>query len=92
MAATGPRPMEIDKETQSHHKDTAMTTSDESKQLSEEEEARQAIEKLRGDDVTARVEAAYKLEAVAKTLGEERTRDVSRIAFSYYHHFLLRRR
>ncbi len=84
MAATGPRPMEIDKETpQSHHKDTPMTTSDESKQLSEEEEARQAIEKLRGDDVTARVEAAYKLEAVAKTLGEERTRDVSRIVFSY---------
>ncbi len=47
------------------------------KQLSEEEEARQAIEKLRGEDLSARVEAAYKLETVAKTLGEERTRDVS---------------
>ena len=45
--------------------------------LSEEEEARQAIEKLRGEDLSARVEAAYKLETVAKTLGEERTRDVS---------------
>ena len=70
--------MEIDGETSSHNmKDTAMTFSEESKQLSEEEEVRQAIEKLRGEDVSARIEAAYKLEAVAKTLGEERTRDVS---------------
>lgn len=70
--------MEIDSETSLHNtKDTAMTFSEESKQLSEEEEVRQAIEKLRGEDVSARVEAAYKLESVAKTLGEERTRDVS---------------
>jgi hypothetical protein len=73
-----PAPMEIDKETLPHSlKDATMASMDESKQLSEEEEARQAIEKLRGDDVSARVEAAHKLEAVAKTLGEERTRDVS---------------
>lgn len=52
-----------------------MTPSEETKQLSEEEEARQAIEKLRGEDLSARVEAAHKLETVAKTLGEERTRD-----------------
>ena len=46
-------------------------------QLSEEEEARQAIDMLRGEDVSSRVAAASRLEAVAKILGEERTRDVS---------------
>jgi hypothetical protein len=45
-------------------------------QVSEEEEARQAIEMLRGDDVSARVAAASKLGAVASVLGEERTREV----------------
>eukprot|EP00980_Cylindrotheca_fusiformis_P000612 scaffold154_cov129-Cylindrotheca_fusiformis.AAC.29 len=43
--------------------------------LSEEEEARQAIDMLRGDDVSARVAAASKLESVATVLGQERTRD-----------------
>ena len=43
----------------------------------EEEEARQAIDLLRGDDVAGRVEAANKLESVAAALGVERTRDVS---------------
>ena len=66
MSTSGPTPMEIDKE--SDHKDNVILSSLEgSNQLSEEEEARQAIEKLRGDDVSARVEAAYKLETVAKT-------------------------
>ena len=45
-------------------------------QVSEEEEARQAIEMLRGDDVAARVAAASRLESVASVLGEQRTRDV----------------
>jgi len=44
----------------------------------EEEEARQAIDLLRGDDVAGRVEAANKLEGVAAALGVERTRDVSK--------------
>ena len=44
--------------------------------ISEEEEARQAIDMLRGDDVSARVAAASRLEAVASALGEERTREV----------------
>lgn len=44
--------------------------------LSEEEEARQAIEMLRGDDVSARVAAASRLESVASVLGQERTREV----------------
>eukprot|EP00978_Attheya_sp_CCMP212_P005656 scaffold12688_cov49-Attheya_sp.AAC.2 len=39
-----------------------------------EEEARQTIEMLRGDDVSARVSAANKLENVATALGVERTR------------------
>jgi serine/threonine-protein phosphatase 2A regulatory subunit A len=42
---------------------------------SEEEEARQAIDMLRGDDVSGRVAAANRLESVAAALGEERTRD-----------------
>ena len=45
--------------------------------VAEEEEARQAIEMLRGDDMSARVAAASKLENVAAALGEERTRKVS---------------
>jgi hypothetical protein len=45
-------------------------------QVSEEEGARQAIDMLRGDDVSARVAAAYRLESVAAVLGEQRTRDV----------------
>ena len=45
-------------------------------QISEEEEARQAIEMFRGDDISARVAAANRLEAVASVLGEQRTREV----------------
>ena len=45
-------------------------------QISEEEEARQAIEMFRGDDMAARVKAANRLEAVASVLGEQRTREV----------------
>ena len=43
----------------------------------EEEEARQAIDLLRGDDVAGRVEAAGKLGGIAAALGVERTREVS---------------
>jgi hypothetical protein len=45
--------------------------------ISEEEEARLAIENLKGDDITERIAAANKLDIVAKVLGEERTRIVS---------------
>ena len=56
-------------------------TSAANKNLSPEEEARQAIDVLRGqtsnsDDVASRVAAASRLDAVAKVLGEERTRNV----------------
>lgn len=44
--------------------------------ITQEEEARQAIDMLRGDDVSGRVAAANRLEAVAGILGEERTRKV----------------
>mmetsp|Transcript_12682 Transcript_12682/g.19642 ORF Transcript_12682/g.19642 Transcript_12682/m.19642 type:complete len:662 (-) Transcript_12682:352-2337(-) len=40
-----------------------------------EEDARQAIDMLRGDDVEGRVSAANKLEAIAVALGQERTRE-----------------
>ena len=45
-------------------------------QISEEEEARQAIDMFRGDDMSSRVAAANRLEAVASVLGEQRTREV----------------
>mmetsp|Transcript_24435 Transcript_24435/g.36805 ORF Transcript_24435/g.36805 Transcript_24435/m.36805 type:complete len:721 (-) Transcript_24435:391-2553(-) len=41
----------------------------------EEEDALQTIEKLRSDDLSARVEAARKLPSIALALGPERTRD-----------------
>mmetsp|Transcript_24466 Transcript_24466/g.51693 ORF Transcript_24466/g.51693 Transcript_24466/m.51693 type:complete len:673 (+) Transcript_24466:244-2262(+) len=44
-------------------------------QITEEEEARQAIDMFRGDDMSARVAAANRLEAVASLLGEQRTRE-----------------
>ena len=50
-------------------------------EITKEEEARQAIEMLRGDDVSQRVAAANRLESVASVLGQERTRDVS---FSFH--------
>ena len=50
--------------------------------ISQEDDARQAIEMLRGDDVAERVAAATRLEAVAIALGEERTREVGqKLAF-----------
>jgi hypothetical protein len=42
--------------------------------ITQEDEARQVIEMLRGDDVSERVSAARRLEAVAAVLGEKRTR------------------
>jgi hypothetical protein len=45
-------------------------------EVSAEEEARQAIEMLRGDDVSERIAAANKIDSVAKILGDERTREV----------------
>lgn len=45
--------------------------------VSEEDEARQAIDKLRGEDLSERIAAANKLDGIAKVLGEERTREVS---------------
>ena len=44
--------------------------------VSQEDEARQAIDMLRGDDVSDRIAAANRLEAVAIALGHERTREV----------------
>jgi len=45
--------------------------------INKEEEARQAIDMLRGNDVSQRVAAAHRLDSVAVALGEERTRNVS---------------
>jgi hypothetical protein len=41
------------------------------------EEARQCLEKLRGNILADRVEAAHCLDRIARVLGEERTRNVS---------------
>ena len=43
----------------------------------DEEEARQAIEMMKGDDLANRTGAASRLDFVAKALGEKRTREVS---------------
>ena len=45
--------------------------------MSKEEEARQAIEMLRDNEVSNRVAAANRLDSVAVVLGQERTRSVS---------------
>lgn len=47
------------------------------------EEARQAIEMLRGDDVAGRVAAVQRLESIATVLGERRTREVGRYNIMY---------
>ena len=46
--------------------------------LTKEEEAKQAIDLLRADDMAQRVTAAHRLPAIAAVLGPERTRTVSR--------------
>lgn len=51
--------------------------------INHEDDARQAIEMLRGDDVAERVAAATRLEGVATALGEERTREVCHAVFVY---------
>jgi len=45
--------------------------------VTNEEEAQQAIEMLRSDDVAARIAAANRLRDIATVLGPERTRNVS---------------
>lgn len=51
--------------------------------ITKEEEARQAIDMLHGDDVGNRVAAAHRLESVAAVLGPERTREVCTYPASY---------
>jgi len=51
--------------------------------INKEEEARQCIDMLRGDDLSARVAAAHRLDSVASVLGEERTREVGYIGFGF---------
>ena len=85
-------PMEIDSVDDGPKQDTPMITvrldtNTRPSQLShataitQEEEARQALEMLRGDDVAERVSAASRLDAVAAALGEERTREVRAHSF-----------
>lgn len=50
--------------------------------ITAEEDAHRAINMLKGDDASERIAAANKLEGIAKALGEERTRNVSRIELS----------
>lgn len=50
--------------------------------ISQEDDARRSIEMLRGVDVSERVAAASRLEAVAAALGEERTREVRPLTFT----------
>ena len=72
--------MEIDQETQpnSSDKNTMLnnTDGDTEMNISDEEQARQAIETLKGEDLSEKIAAANKLDYVAKVLGPERTREV----------------
>jgi hypothetical protein len=45
--------------------------------ITKEEQARQAIDMLRSEDLPNRVSAAHRLDAVAAVLGPARTREVS---------------
>jgi hypothetical protein len=49
-----------------------------------EEDAKQIIDMLRADDMGARVAAAHRLDLVALTLGEQRTREVQFIHSSLF--------
>ena len=53
-----------------------------------EEEARLCIEMLRSEDLANRVAAANRLDAVATSLGQERTRDVRGILYIYIFFFV----
>jgi hypothetical protein len=44
--------------------------------ITKEEEARQGIEMMRSEDLSARVLAAHRLDEIAAVLGPERTREV----------------
>lgn len=50
--------------------------------MTKEEEAKQAIDQLRGDDVSNRVASAHRLDAIASVLGPERTREVSSVSMN----------
>lgn len=65
-----PMPMEVEGASQPEGEGGGMN-------ITAEEEAHQAINMLKGDDTSERIAAANKLESIAKTLGEERTRNVS---------------
>jgi len=54
---------------------TSSSNSDVDMDISEEEQARQAIDNLKGEDLPERIAAANRLDDIAKTLGEERTRE-----------------
>lgn len=49
--------------------------------ITKEEEAKQAIEQLRGEDLAGRIAASNHLEGVAAVLGPKRTREVRIVTF-----------
>jgi hypothetical protein len=84
MAIDKATPMDTDEETlptgNTTLKDKTMTDASSAPLAvysTEEEEARQAIEMMKGDDLANRIAAAGRLDFVAKALGEKRTREVS---------------
>lgn len=82
MAIDKATPMDTDEETlptgNTTLKDKTMTDASSAPLAvysTEEEEARQAIEMMKGDDLANRIAAAGRLDFVAKALGEKRTRE-----------------
>lgn len=70
----GPRPV-----TMSSNNNQQLMLFSEGDSVMDEEEAKQCIEKLRGENVAERVDAAHRLDRIATVLGEERTRRVSMV-------------
>ena len=74
----GPRPLSSPVATSvSATTATALAVTHTTAVITKEEEARQAIDLLKGEDLSGRVSAAHRLDAVAAVLGPERTREVS---------------
>lgn len=81
MALDTSSQMETDDEITHTHVDKNAMTSNSNADIemnnSEQDQARAAIDNLKGEDLSERIAAANKLDEIAKALGEERTREVS---------------
>lgn len=69
-------PLSVIAPSSSHAVIPVSSSTSSSSHVTKEEEARQAIDMLRGEDLAGRIAAANRLEGVAFVLGPQRTREV----------------